>query len=462
MNACREVCSTWNAGVNAYFQATNFHSQEMRNGAKNISDIILKMPLELLDINKIYEMDLHPVCVSFGKKLTLKMQHDQRNFEIFPNYLRELSQLLRTVPSFWERFEHLEVRRMLRMTWSGIDHYNRRNSRHENPDYMVVPFGDVGIDAKFHEWRTINYDLPNPESFEMYIPFLHFMINLKKVTLLKQGKWVNIFILLHIPRTEKLEEINLTPQIGRYHHFWSQSCAVLFQKCAKRVCFLAGVNFTSIKTCAEWIIADDGTGPVFENLKELHITMERACRQDWLDNLSPFSIETMFPELSVLGLCVECTYGTWDLWECLGNFVNKFPRLKYVSLSGDCIPDRCEHYTTIYSGKPEHALFRTDSTTGVCSCLTTFRFQCPMHVPVGLLRKLPSIRHVIIEERPKRCLQRKSKSTDARYVKGFFKMFTNVSSMTFVPYKTSGVNDDCLKDFKTINFFRGDMPGGWG
>lgn len=457
VRTCRQVCSTWKEGVDKFFQTTNFHCLAMKRKATNSSDFVLRMPMNLVDIAQIREMELHPRCVSFGRKLTLLMRQDQRNVDIFPDHLGEINVLLRTVHRFWELFQHLEVTQLDEVTVETLDHIRRRQHRRSNPDYVIVPFGDVGLDQNFREWVTRYHVIPHTDDFEMYIPFLHLMTNLKKITLRINRRWVNTRILLHIPKTVNLEEIYMEHVGDFFRGFWSQSCASMFQKCANSLRFLAGVNLTSLRICANWTDSKDGNGPVFEKLKELHLKFEYMWTYTSLESLSAFSIQTMFPVLTVLVISVDCGNINFDLWESMGNFVNKFPCVKYFSLSGCIMPDYCLNLSTLFSAKKVQDLSVNSSAAVVSSGLTTFRFNCPMHVPYGLMCKFPALKHVIVEEWPKRCRMRKSKSRNARYVRCFFKLFPNVSTLSFILLKTSRDPHDGSMDQQTITHFQSDQ-----
>lgn len=391
------------------------------------------MPLELVDIDRLLKMESHPRCVSFGKKLTLVMRHDHRNNPIFPNHLREISVLLQTVTHFWRCFEHLEVRQLEDVTVTDVEHARRRVFRLENPDYFMVPFGDVGTDEKFHEWRTYFHRFVDPDDFEMYIPFLHLMTNLKKVTLLARDNWVSAHILLHIPHTANLKEIYMNSHRYMFRGFWSQSCAVMYQKCAKNVTFLAGVTPASISFRPNGLNAYIGIVPVFENLKEIHILVDHQWTDSLVDSMRASTVASMFPVVTTLVLIVNRTYIQRDLCKYLANFAKKFPCLNHFSLSGDCAPEWCTGFRS-FSDANSNPITPSSETFGV---LTTFQFQCPIHVPVELMQHFTSLEHVIIEEWPGKCQRHESKANDWTFLDCFFKSFPNVTSLSFVPVSTS-------------------------
>lgn len=454
VKSIRQVCSKWKVGVDKYFQTTNFHCLETNKGATNISHVVLTMPLELDDISRIHEMELHPVCVSFGKKLTLLMRHDQLNNGLFPNHLREINLLLHTVTLFWQRFEHLDVRRLYGFTEADDDRIRRREQRHENPYYIHVPFGDVGSDEKLHRWCSKFYKFYEPQDFIMYIPFLHLLTNLKKISIHTRDYWVTASILRHIPKTSNLEEIYMEPDDSflEYDEYWRTTCAILIEKCAKSVIFLAGVSADSIVFKEPSTYSNNVTGPVFEQLKEIHIIVDSDWTTCALDSMHDFTIASMFPLVTTLVLSVDIRYAQCDHWKYLGNFVRKFPRLKHFSLSGDCVRD----WNTCLHTLPE---VKTGSFSTILekhySILTVFQFQCPIHVPTGLLQFFPSVKHVIVDEFSERCERHASKSKDLKYVNDFFNMFANVSSLSFVPVTSGDQTHAASTDRKKLTYFRG-------
>lgn len=450
VSACREVCSTWKGGIDGYFQSTNFDSLTNTNGAKDLGGLVLKLPLSLVDINRISEMGLHAGCASFGKKLTLEMMYDERDIAVFPDHLGEVKALLRNVPRFWEQFENLEVRRGTERIAYGRNIDEGRRTRHNNPDFVAVPFGDIGSDQEVVEWRARQNRNPNPpdfEDFEMYIPFLHLLTHLQKVSLKIDDRCAVTQILLRIPRTENLKQVFITPYLDT-HQDPSPCCAALYTKCAKSVCFLACARAGALETCAERI--------VFENLIELHVTILSLLDELALARISASSIARMFPNVTILKIEMDKS-GTDDVWNRFATFVVKFPALKYFALSGDCKQSWCANLKTIYRCKPleiredppQETLDRTRN-------LKTFRFACPLHVPARVMSLFPALEHVIVDEYEGRCRRRKSKATDRKYLKGFFAMFPKVSSITFVPVTMCEVTRNWQFGPGTVTRYRDD------
>lgn len=393
-----------------YFQNTNFHCLETRNGPKNFADFVLKIPMELVDIHQIHKLELHPRCVSFGKKLTLLMPLDRRDVAIFNNNRREVDVLLQTATCFFKWFEHLEVRQA-----------------EESGTVRLVP-----------------------DNFDQYIPFIHLMVNVKKITLWLSRRWVNTRILRHIPNTATVEEIYMkhVGEVFRLH--WSESFAVLNQRYVKSVTFLSGVNITSIQFYAEWNDKNNRNGQVFEKLKQVHILVDN---QHLVDCLSVSTIQSLFPIVCTLEMSVENLNADLHLWEHLASLVNKFPCLKHFSLSGDCIPNFCECFNTIFDREKANIINQTVYN----SVLKTFQFRCPMHVPAGLLQRLPSVKNVIVEEFPGRCQRYVSKSNDSEFVKRFFNNFPSVLTLSFVPIFTNDDSENLLRAPGTVKHFRSDM-----
>lgn len=371
---------------------------------ENCSGFLLNMPIELLDMYRIQYMQLHPGCVSFGKKLTLLMRRDHR--------IPEVDLLLRGMTTFWEKFEQLEVRQ--------LDEY---------PDLDRIP-----------------------DEFEKYIPFLHLMTKLKKVTLRLSRRWVNIRILLYIPQQASLEEIYIEHRGLFVGGVMSHCCAVTLYHVAKSVKFLAGVNSACIRLYADWINMNNDPGPVFEKLKEIHIYLDHKWTQTLVDDLSDSNIHVTFPVVTTLVIYVKRRFPIMDLWKSLGIFANKFPCLQHFSLSGDCVPDQCVYFKTI--SENQHA--NIESNYAFSSVLTTFQFQCPLHVPTGLLKHFPSVKHIIIEECPERCHLHESIANDCGFVSSFFMAFSNVTTLSFVPVLTDGQTRDASTSFKKVTHFRGD------
>lgn len=447
---CRLVCSTWKEGVDEYYQSKNFNSVENIHGEKNQSDLILKMPLRRIDIDRIYEMDLNAGCVSFGKKLTLEMVYDERGKPLFPHHLGQVNALLRNVPRFWEQFDHLEVRPSEHRVPVNRNSDERRTTGRTNPDFVAVPFGDMYSDEEIGElveWaRKVRekkqYSLLTT-NFDMFIPFLHLMTNLKKVSLrLDHDIIMQIHILLRIPRTENLKEIVASDDVAgwaldRANGSTEEVSVTLYERCAKSICFLAGATICLLENCTPRI-------EKFENLTELHVTI--VPMYDERASLAGLSAN-MFPNVTILKIERRQSLLCWwfpmtDPDDWLVKFVEKFPALKYLSFSGGCMEKcvECANLKTIYRCKAGDdntqrgpvAISSSSSTGG--SGLKTFRFECPLHVPVGLMRMFPAMQHVIVDEYPDRCRRQNSKSTDGKYLGGFFAMFPNVLSLTFVPF----------------------------
>lgn len=454
VRACRQVCSYWNDGIDNYFQTTNFHCLENKNGPRNFTEFVLTMPMELADIDRIKEMELYPTCVSFGKKITLLMRHERDGVGLFPSHLREIGVLLQTVSNFWRRFEHLEVRHSDVPTDMDVDYAARWLLRSESPNYIVVPLGDVGNDETFQEHRTVLHTMHIPDEFEMYIPFLHLMTNLKKVTLRINDNWISALILHRIPKTSNLTEIYTESPVELYQGLWSTSCAVMYQKCANNVTFLAGVTPVSISTMVDCINPNGGVGPVFEKLKELHILVDPGWRYNLAVMISSSSISLMFPMVTILGLSLDRldVYDIQrDLWKHLGTFVNTFPRLNHLSFFGQ----RCISLHT----SSEFGFSPTAINCTSRSVLTTIQLQCPIHVPVELLHMFPSLTHVLIEECPGRCQLRESRANSFDFVDCFFKAFPNVNLLSFVPHTTGEQTQDAQTGFSKVTRFKSSYKG---
>lgn len=446
---CRQVCLDWKNGVDDFYQNTNFHCLDMKHGPVDFSDFVLKLPMDLVDINQIHVMELHPGCVSFGKKLTLLLRYDQGNNILFSSHQQEINALLRTVSRFWERFEHLEVRRADGTTEAELEHAAMQQRIQRDTQYIVVPFGQLGTDEKFRELNKFKILAERFDDFGKYIPFLHLITNLKKLTLLTGDNSINVRIMHRIPKTANLTHIYIGHHVEFSRGYWSMSCAVMYQHCAKSVTFLAGVTPVSISTMVDWINPTEGIGPVFEKLRELHILVDPRWTCSLADNMSAFTIASMFPVLTTLDFFVDKTHIQCDLWKYLGKFANKFPALKHLSFSGDCVPTWCPGLQTVCTDTHDRSSFMSNTR----SVLKTFQLQCPIHLPIELMRMFPSLKHVIIEEWPERLQQYGSKANDSKYVKNFFGMFSNVASLSFFPVTTGDQTHAC---FRKVTHFRGD------
>lgn len=440
---CRIVCAKWSFGVDAYFQNTNFETIKNIYGANNDSDFVLKLPLRLYDIARLYEMDMHPRCVSFGNKLTLEIDDW---FGRFGRHRREINALVQNVTNIWRHFEHLEIRRNAS--------YSIRPGRETGPDNNrsrhVVPYGELGNaenlkvihslekEKQAKAGRRCFYSFFNPDQFEIYIPFLEHLTNLKTVTFFLRNRRQLCQILLRIPRISQLERIFMVGNMNYMHASWLNLSTLVFQTCCAKLTFLAGCELQSLEMFLNSNVASLREH-TFVKLTELHLSILSGKDLDAMLRLtsSDLNMINFFPKLSILQIRVGSDTLYANTLDTIHRFVDKFPTLCHFSIAGHCIPPDCVTLGHINgrkmlsegpsgSNRPENRVNNM--------CIRTFQFECPSHVPLSLMRQFSVLQHIIVAELPGRCRRRVSKSKDRNYIWGLFNLLDDhVRTITFVP-----------------------------
>lgn len=435
--------------MDTYFQTTNFDTIKNINGARNKSDFVLTLPLRLTDINLIYELELHPRCVSFGKKLTLMICRYQ------PRHRRELKDMVQNVISLWRHFEHLEVQEAPYMYDP-----NRPFSNDNDEPPVIVPYGQLGSAEYVKMIKTIEhkqkakdnqpyfgwYQKFRPDHFDMYVPFLQHLTNLKTVTLLLRDRHKISQILLRIPRISKLERILIGSNLKNMHVSWHTLTSTVYRKCCHKLSFLAGCEIQSLEKFVKSVRNKDATNKKFDELTELHVTISRRQDLDAMMRVTrqkEVKLGDFFPKLTILQVKVASDHVYGNVMNMVNEFTLQFPTLEHFSLGGHCVPPECLNLDQVYGRKtirlnPVHA--NASATTVIITSsnsstiIETIQFECPSHVPWKLMQCFPLLKHVIIAEQPGRCKRRVSKSNDRAYIRAFFKLCeSTVRTVTFVP-----------------------------
>lgn len=448
---CRQVCPAWSRQIDNFFQKANFDSVKNLSGAKNLSDFKLTIPLQLEDIKRIWEMDVHTRCVSFGKKLTLRMKHDRFDNPLYPHpNQQQLTVLVETIRTFWYHFEHLEI--------IPAENTLDKSAPGSSGSEILVPFGDIGreiigdvemleraaleehsnkADDDFEKWQYLAFD---PNRFQMYIPFLHHLKNLKSFTSRIKDRRATCNMLLRIPNTVQLERVVIRSE-DQAPASWYKCASKLYTNCSRSITFLSGCELKAL----DILYADSKEACVFPSLEELHIDL---IGNEHFEEMKMFSsvngeITNMFPKVQVLKMNVnfELFHLTMRPWDWIYKFAKQLPALKHLSLGGYCMKN-CVNLSE-NNDMPDatcESESECESEYNFSRGVSTFQFTCPTHLPRDFIRRFPEVKHVIVVEKPELqnprwCVPvRETKSCDRMYIRRVFDLLgPHVSSLTFVP-----------------------------
>lgn len=439
--SCRAVCSKWNKGIDHYFQTNDFHSMENIYGATNYSDMVLKMPLRLIEFDRLHQMNLHPRCVSYGKKLTLKLDAGGcgRSAQ-HVHHRRELLDLVQNVSKLWNNFEHLEI------ACGDQRHYVPQHPDIYNEGEPIpiirVPYGDLGVPEVIQTINTwMNTEPPphffsyfHPDQFEMLIPFLHHLTNLKTVTFNIYNAAVIANILLRIPNTGQLEKVFILSEGVGMISRWPDFLPLAYSKWNSTLSSLSGCPAVALYNF--FVISPEAEN-VFPNLIELSVTiLTRAdtCAIQRLTEKMQRQPSRLCPSLVMLQIQLLSSRNDSDVLDDLYPFAAEFGSIRHFCLSGHCVPSNCASKRQIrHHGKLGFKLASSElDINDKKSSVTTFQIECSSHVPICLMRDFTNLNKVIVAEYCCEKQKRTSRSKDGIYVRGLFALLDpNIRMVTF-------------------------------